>query len=61
MDKPFNENLYNACIKGCKEKGIPEELAKELARIVATDDPSLPNLGRSQQDTQTCFEALKYL
>ncbi len=57
----FNESLYNASYKTLTESNVPEPLAEAVSRIVATDDPNLPNLGRSEADTKLCSQLIPYL
>lgn len=51
----LNQNLYQASLEALTNIGIPEPLADAASRIVATDDASLPNLGRNDADIQVCY------
>ncbi|RUT00399.1 hypothetical protein DSM106972_075270 [Dulcicalothrix desertica PCC 7102] len=51
----LNQQLYNASLQALTDVGIPEPLADAASRIVATDDASQPNLGRTQADREVCY------
>lgn len=57
----LNQNLYDASYKALTEANVPENLADAVSKIVATDDGDLPNLGRSEADTNLCSQVLPYL
>ncbi|BAZ14689.1 hypothetical protein NIES4071_65330 [Calothrix sp. NIES-4071] len=50
----LNQQLYQVSLNVLTEAGVPEPLADAASRIVATDDPNQPNLGRSDADIQVC-------
>lgn len=52
----LNTHLYDVSYQELKEAGVPEYLADAASRIVATDDPDKPNLGRSDVDIEVCCE-----
>jgi len=56
-----NENLFTAALNALTNSGCPTELAQLAASIVANDDPSLPNLGRTPLQQQIIQETLPYL
>ena len=56
MSNELNQSLYNASYETLTEAGLPEYLVDAASRIVATDDPTAPNLGRSEVDTAICRE-----
>ncbi|WP_066423320.1 hypothetical protein [Anabaena sp. 4-3] len=56
-----NDNLFFAAFGELIERGCPAELAGEAATVVANDDPTLPNLGRTPQDQSVIQQALPYL
>ncbi len=56
-----NDNLFFAARKALTERGCPTALAASAAAVVANDDPTLPNLGRSQRDQWVIQETLPYL
>lgn len=41
--------------------GVPETLAAQCAEIVAKDNPSLPNLGRTQEEQQLINSAMEWM
>ena len=52
----LNKHLYDVSYEALKKEDVPEYLADAVSRIVATDDPSRPNLGRSDIDLEICCE-----
>lgn len=61
MSKPFYQNLYDATLKACKERGVPNDLAEKAATIIATDEALAPNLGRTDKDQEIIRQVLPYL
>ena len=61
MSKPFNPNLYGATLRACEESGVPEDLTYKAAVIIATDEASKPNLGRTDEDQEIIKQVLPYL
>ncbi|GAX46395.1 hypothetical protein NIES4075_74190 [Tolypothrix sp. NIES-4075] len=61
MSKPFDPNLYNATLRACEESGVPEDLTYKAAVIIATDEASKPNLGRTPEDQEIINQVLPYL
>lgn len=41
--------------------GVPKELAIKASEVVASDDPTKSDLGRSESDQQTINETMSYL
>ncbi|MBC1238647.1 MULTISPECIES: hypothetical protein [Nostoc] len=56
-----NQGLYNATVQALTDRGCPKDLAESAATVVANDDSSKPNLGRTQQDQKVIQETLPYL
>jgi hypothetical protein len=54
----LNQSLYNASYESLTEASVPEALADAVSRIVASDDPNLPNLGRNDIDLELCCQAV---
>jgi hypothetical protein len=54
----LNQNLYNASYECLTDAQVPEPLADAVSRIVATDEPDLPNLGRNDIDLELCGQAV---
>lgn len=50
--KPFNQKQYEDFYQIQIEGGVPVELAKKAAQIIASDDPYKPNLGRSPEEQE---------
>ncbi|MBD2360035.1 hypothetical protein H6G36_02275 [Anabaena minutissima FACHB-250] len=46
----FNQRLYEASLDALLLREVPKELAETASNIVARDDASLPNLGRTAED-----------
>lgn len=61
MKSGFNDVLYNASIQALTENGVPVEVAERASQVIATDQPEMPNLGRTQGEQADVDEALKYL
>lgn len=61
MSEPFNQSLYDASVKALTDNGVPEELAEKASQVVASDDSTKPDLGRSESDQQTINETMNYL
>jgi hypothetical protein len=57
----MNDSLKEAAEKALKEAGVPVNLAVQCAEIVAKDDPSLPNLGRTQEEQQLITSSMKWM
>ncbi len=57
----MNDSLKEAAEKALKEAGVPVNLASVCAEIVAKDDPSLPNLGRTQEEQQLITSSMKWM
>lgn len=50
--KLFDQKQYEAFYKSLAENGVPLNLAKKAAQILASDDPDKPDLGRSPEDRE---------
>ena len=61
MSSPFNESLYNASLQALTDNGVPSELAEKASQIVASDDPTKSDLGRSESDRETIAEVVEAL
>ena len=57
MKSGFNENLYNASLKGLTENGVPEDIAEKASFVLATDQPGIT---RTQQEQADVNEAVKH-
>lgn len=54
----FNESLFRATKEALLLGGANEELATNAAQIIASDNPNLPNLGRTSLDQEIINDAL---
>ena len=57
----MNDSLKEAAEKALKDAGVPVNLASLCAEIVAKDDHSLPNLGRTQEEQQLITSSMKWM
>ena len=57
----MNDSLKEAAEKALKEAGVPVNLASLCAEIVAKDDPSLPNLGRTEADQHLIDSSMEWM
>lgn len=57
---PFNQRLYKVSLEILLTASVPREIAQAASRVVASDDPTLPDLGRTPQDTEVAHEAMRY-
>lgn len=57
----MNEPLKEAAEKALKDAGVPVSLASVCAEIVAKDDPSLPNLGRTEADQHLIDSSISWM
>lgn len=53
-----NERLYNVSLDVLTTNGVEPELAAKASVVVANDDPTKPNLGRSAADQQVVNKAM---
>lgn len=56
--QPEQKDVY---AKTLVDNGVPEELAIKASQVVASDDATKPDLGRSDADQQTINETMNYL
>ena len=57
----FNQELYQASLKALTDNGVPIEIAVPASSVVARDDGSKPDFGRTPQDQEVVKEAVTYL
>ncbi len=57
----FKESLYHGSFQGLVESGVPENLARQVSEIAATDDYSAPNLGRTEEQQHLVQSAMTWL
>jgi hypothetical protein len=56
----FNNGLYEAAKQAALDAGAPEAVAEKSARVVAKDDPTQDNLGRTDEDQDAVWQAWIY-
>jgi hypothetical protein len=57
----MNESLKQAAEKGLSDAGVPVNLATQCTEIVAKDDPSQPNLGRTQEEQHLINSSMTWM
>ncbi|MBD2302267.1 hypothetical protein [Nostoc sp. FACHB-190] len=57
----MSDNIFFEALNALINNGCPQELAHSAASIVANDDPSKPDLGRTPEDQQIIQQVLPYL
>ncbi len=57
----MNESLQEAAQKALSDAGVPVNLATQCAEIVAKDDPSQPNLGRTQEEQHLINSSMTWM
>jgi hypothetical protein len=60
-NKEINQNIYDASFGQLTSRNCPVDLADEASLIVAKDDPTKENLGRSDRDQEVINQVLPYL
>lgn len=60
MTSPFNESLYNASLQALTDNGVPSELAEKASQVIASDDPTKSDLGRSDCDREIINQAMNH-
>lgn len=57
----MNDSLKEAAEKALANAGVPVNLAAQCAEIVARDDASKPNLGRSKDDQHLIDSSMEWM
>ena len=60
----LNQQAYENSYQTLTSIGIPKPLADAASRVIATDDPTQPNLGRNDADVEVCravADVVRYL
>ncbi|NJL78345.1 MAG: hypothetical protein HC836_42480 [Richelia sp. RM2_1_2] len=60
MTSPFNESLYNASLQALTDNGVPSELAEKASQVIASDDPTKSDLGRSDCDREIINQTMNH-
>jgi hypothetical protein len=56
-----NQGLHDATVQALTDRGCPTDLAESAAKVVAKDDPTKADLGRTEADQKVVKQALPYL
>jgi hypothetical protein len=56
-----NESLKQAAEKALSDAGVPVNLAVQCAEIVAKDDPTKENLGRTQSEQHLINSSMEWI
>jgi hypothetical protein len=56
-----NDSLKQAAEKGLIDAGVPINLASQCAEIVAKDDPTKENLGRTQAEQHLINSSMTWM
>jgi hypothetical protein len=57
----LNEALKQAAEKALSDAGVPVNLAVQCAEIVAKDDPTKENLGRTQEEQHLINSSMQWI
>jgi hypothetical protein len=57
----MTESLKQAAEKGLIDAGVPVNLATQCAEIVAKDDPTKDNLGRTQEEQHLINSSMEWM
>jgi hypothetical protein len=57
----INQEIYEASFKALTECGVPVSTAEKASEVVAKDNSSLPDLGRSSEDQRNIQDAMTWL
>lgn len=57
----MNESFKQAAEKGLIDAGVPVNLASKCAEIVAKDDPTKENLGRTEEDQHLINSSMEWM
>ncbi len=57
----MNDSLKQAAEKGLIDAGVPANLAAQCAEIVAKDDPTKENLGRTESDKHLINSSMTWM
>lgn len=56
-----NTELHQAYQSALLSAGVPAKLASECASVLVKDDPTQPDLGRSQQDQHLINSSMEWM
>jgi hypothetical protein len=61
FSRAMNESLKQAAEKALSDAGVPVNLAAQCAEIVAKDDPTKENLGRTQEEQHLINSSMQWM
>ncbi|AFY51371.1 hypothetical protein Nos7524_5684 (plasmid) [Nostoc sp. PCC 7524] len=56
----MNERLYQVSLTELTKVGVPQAIAEQASLVVANDDPTKPNLGRTPQAQEAVNAAMTH-
>jgi hypothetical protein len=56
----FDEGIYRASLQGLVNDGVPESLARQASEIVASDDPTASDFGRTEEQQHIVSSAMTW-
>lgn len=56
----FNRRLYEASLETLLTASVPREIAEAASKVVASDDTSQPNNGRTAENQQAVNTAMEH-
>lgn len=57
----FNERMYQTSLDALLTASVPQAIAEAASKIVASDDASQPNLGRTAEDQAVVQQVVERL
>lgn len=57
----FNERMYQTSLDVLLTANVPQDIAEAASKIVASDDASQPNLGRTAEDQAVVQQVVEHL
>lgn len=57
----FNQAIYKSSLDALLTANVPKDIAHEASRIVASDDSSKPDFGRTAQDQEVVQKVVEHL
>jgi hypothetical protein len=57
----MNHQLYEASVKALTDRGVPVSAAEKASVVVAKDDGSKPDFGRTEQDQKHIKDAMTWM
>lgn len=57
----FNQRIYETSLDVLLTANVPREIAETASKVVASDDASQPNLGRTADDQEVVNQVVEHL